>query len=155
MIEIAFLADHLETVPILAHWFQTQWPAYYAERIPTDIAQDFYAEANRSSVPVRLVAFIDSELAGTISLRERALQALPEYRPGLGGLFVVERYRRRGLGTELVQAGMNEARKQGYAKIFAATVSAGGILERLGWKLVQEVSHGNEQSRLYSCDFGT
>jgi hypothetical protein len=41
MIEIAYLADHIEVIPTLAKWFQAQWLAYYAGRTPADIAQDF------------------------------------------------------------------------------------------------------------------
>ncbi|MCB0075584.1 MAG: hypothetical protein KDE20_29220, partial [Caldilineaceae bacterium] len=70
MIEIAFLADHLEAIPTLTRWFRAQWPDYYAERTAADIAQDFYAEAQREGLPVRLVALSDGQLAGTITLRE-------------------------------------------------------------------------------------
>jgi hypothetical protein len=84
MIEISLLADHPEAVPILAGWFRAQWPEYYAGRTPEDIAGDFYEEAQPSGLPVRLVAFAEGELAGTITLRERAIWTLPEYHPGLG-----------------------------------------------------------------------
>ena len=152
MIEIAFLADHPETIPTLTHWFRAQWPAYYAERTVADIAQDFRAEANRDGLPVRLVAFADGELAGTITLRDQATWTLPEYHPGLGGLLVVARHRGRGIGTELVRAGMNVAQEQGYATVYATTVAARGILERLGWKLVPRVAHGDEQLLLYGYE---
>jgi GNAT superfamily N-acetyltransferase len=152
MIDIAFLVDHTETIPTLAHWFRAQWPAYYAGRTPADIAQDFYAEANRSGLPVRLVAFAGGELAGTIILRERAMATLPGYRPGLGGLLVEARHRGRGIGTELVRAGMDVAWEQGYERVYATTVTAGGILERLGWRLVRPISHGKEETALYCCE---
>ncbi len=152
MIEIAFLVDYPETIPTLTHWFRAQWPEYYIERTPADIAQDFCSEANRDRLPVRLVAFADGELAGTITLRDQATWTLPQYHPGLGGLLVVGRHRGRGIGTELVRAGMNVAREQGYERVYATTVAARGILERLGWKLVQAVSHDDEQLLLYRCE---
>lgn len=160
MIKVAFLADHSEMAPILAQWFRTQWPAYYAERTPATIAQDFYAEANRRGLPVRLVALVDEALAGTIVLRERALATLPDYTPGLGGLFVAESYRRRGVGTALISAGMNVAREQGYETVYAATVAARGLLEGLGWelvgwKLIKASPHGQERVALYRCVLGT
>jgi GNAT superfamily N-acetyltransferase len=154
MIEIAYLADHPEVIPTLAEWFCAQWPAYYAERTPADIAQDFYSEANRTGIPIRLVAFADGELAGTITLREQAFWDLPEYRPGLGGLFVVEQHRGRGIGSELVKAGMQVAREQGYTRVFTTTATANGILERLRWQRVRAVSHGDEQLMLYRCELG-
>lgn len=151
MIEIAFLVDYPEGIPTLTHWFRAQWPAYYAARTPADIAQDFCAEAKRDGLPVRLVAFADGELAGTITLRDQATWTLPAYHPGLGGLLVAAQHRGRGIGSALVSAGMNVAREQGYAQVYATTVTARGILERLGWKLVQTVAHGDEQLLLYGC----
>ena len=152
MIEIAYLADHHNVIPTLAKWFQAQWPAYYAGRTPAGIAQDFYAEANRTGIPIRLVAFADGALAGTITLREHALQDFSEYQPGLGGLFVEPHQRGRGIGTALVKAGMQVAREQGYARIFTATATANGILARLGWQQVQAVSHHGEPLNIYRCD---
>ncbi len=152
MIEIAFLMDCPETIPTLTQWFLAQWPEYYAQRTLSDIAQDFHAEANRNGLPIRLVAFVDSELVGTICLRSQATWTLPHYRPGLGGLFVAERHRGQGIGTELVNAGMKVAQEKGYKRVYATTVAARGILENLGWTLVQPVSHDGEQLELLRCE---
>jgi GNAT superfamily N-acetyltransferase len=152
MIEIAFLVDHSEAVSTLTQWFRGQWPEYYAARTPADIAQDFHAEANRDGLPVRLLAFADGALAGTVTLREQALQSFPEYHPGIGGLFVAERHRGRGIGAELVRAGMQLAQEQGHEAVYIATVTARGIVEHLGWRLVQAVTHGDEQTVIYRYD---
>ena len=152
MIKTALLADYPETIPTLAKWFRVQWSEYYAEHTLTEIAQDFHSEANRNGLPVRLVAFSNGELAGTITLRERALQDLSEFQPGLGGLFIVEQHRGQGIGTELVKSGMKVAQQQGYKRIYTATVMAKGILEHLGWKRILSVSHGDEQLLIYSCE---
>jgi len=149
MIKVVYLADHLEAAPILAQWFRAQWADYYAERTLESVTQDFYSEANRHDLPIRLVAFVGEELAGTIVLREHALGALPEYRPGLGGLFVAESHRRHGVGTELVRAGMNVAREQGFRSVYAGTEAARGLLERLGWEMVETLLYGQEHVAIY------
>lgn len=149
MIEIALLADQPEAVPVLAAWFRAQWPEYYTGRGQVDVEQDLRAEAQRDGLPVRLVALVDGELAGTIVLRERALATLPDSHPGLGGLFVRETHRGHGIGTELIRAGMNLAHRQGYAVVHATTAAASGILERLGWEAVQEIAHHDELLALY------
>ena len=95
-----------------------------------DIAQDFYSEANCDGLAVRLVAFIDGELAGKITLREQAFRTLPEHRPGLGEFFAAEQHRGRGVETELVRGGMDVVWEQGYERVYATTVTARGILER-------------------------
>lgn len=160
MITVDLLADHLETVPILADWFRAQWPDYFAGWTETAVRQSFQDEATRHGIPLRLVAFVDGTLAGTVVLRERAVGPLPDYRPGLGGLFVAAPYRRRGVGSALVSACMAVARAQGHPTLYAGTVAAQGLLERLGWELVDwkviaAVPHGEERLALYRCLLGT
>ena len=152
MIKIALLADYPETLPTLADWFRAQWPDYFAGRTDETIAQGFRAEAQRTSLPVRLVAFgDDGTLAGTVVLRERAMDALPDFTPGLGGLFVTEAHRGRGVGSELVRACMDAARTQGHVRLYAATATAHGLLARLGWSPLTTIQHGDEGLTIYVC----
>jgi RimJ/RimL family protein N-acetyltransferase len=151
MITIGFLADYPETVPTLAKWFRAQWPDYYADMSQEEMEQDFLSDASRDRLPVRLIAFESSELAGTIVLRERGSETLPEFEPELGGLYVVESQRDHGVGTELVRAGMKLAHDQGYETVYATTVVAAGILERLGWEFIDTVIHQDGPLALYRC----
>ena len=151
MITIGFLADYPETVPTLAKWFRAQWPDYYADRSQEEMEQDFLSDASRDRLPVRLLAFESSELAGTIVLRERGSETLPEFEPELGGLYVVEAQRGHGIATELVRTGMKVALDQGYETVYATTVVAAGILERLGWELIKTVIHQDGPLGLYRC----
>jgi GNAT superfamily N-acetyltransferase len=151
MVTISFLADHLDTIPTLAKWFRDQWSDYYANWSDEEMMQDFLEDISRNSLPSRLVAFESNELVGTIILRESGTKTLPEYQPELGGLYVVESYRGHGIGTELVRAGMKLAREQGYAAVSATTVTAAGILERLGWGFIKTVIHEDGELLLYQC----
>ena len=151
MITIDFLADHLDTIPTLAKCFRDQWPDYYAGWSQAEMEQDFLEDASRDLLPIRLVAFDANELAGTIVLRENNTETLPEFQPELGGLYVVESHRGRGIGTELVRAGMKLAHDQGYATVYATTVAAAGIMERSGWEFVKTIIHSDGQLALYRC----
>jgi RimJ/RimL family protein N-acetyltransferase len=151
MITIGFLADYLDTIPTLAKWFRDQWPDFYANWSQKEMEQDFLEDASRNSLPCRLVAFESNELAGTIVLREDGTEMLPEFQPELGGLYVVESHRGNGIATELVRAGMKVARDQGYETIFATTVAAAEMLERLGWEFIKKVIHSDGELALYQC----
>jgi RimJ/RimL family protein N-acetyltransferase len=151
MITIGFLADYPHTVPTLAIWFRNQWPDYYADRSQEEMEQDFLSDVARDRLPSRLVAFQSNELAGTIALRQQGTETLPEFQPELGGLYVVESHRGHGIATELVRAGMNLALDQGYEAVFATTVVAAGILERLGWEFLKTVIHQDGEISLYRC----
>jgi RimJ/RimL family protein N-acetyltransferase len=151
MITIGFLTDYPDTVPTLAKWFRDQWPAYYANKSEIQMEQDFLSEASRDRLPSRLVAFESNELAGTIVLREQGTETLPEFQPELGGLYVIESHRGHGIATELVRSGMKLALDQGYETVYATTVVAAGILERLGWEFIKTVIHQDGQLALYRC----
>ena len=150
MITIGFLMDHPETVPALAKWFRDQWPNYYADMPQEQLEQDFLEDASRDRLPIRLVAFDSRELVGTIVLRVQT-GAVPEFQPELGGLYVVESHRDHGIATELVRAGMKLALDQGYETVFATTLVAAGILERLGWEIVKTAIDQDGQPALYRC----
>jgi RimJ/RimL family protein N-acetyltransferase len=151
MITIGFLADYLDAIPILAKWFRYQWPDYFANWSQAEMEQDFLIDAARDRLPSRLVAFESNELVGTIVLRNHERESLAAFQPELGGLFVVESHRGHGIGTELVRAGMKLALDQGYETVFATTVVAAGILERLGWEFIKTVIHQDGELALYRC----
>ena len=152
MIKIGFLADHLDTIPTLAKWFRNQWSEYYADMSPEQMEQDFLSDASHDRLPIRLVAFESNDLAGTIVLREDGSEMPPEFQPELGGLYVVESHRGHGIATELIRAGMQLAREQGYTAVFATTVAAAGILELLGWEFLKTVIHQDGELSLYRCN---
>ena len=147
MVKIEFLADHLDTIPTLTTWFRNQWHDYYANSSDEEITQDFLEDISRNRLPSRLVAFVSNEVVGTIVLRRSDIDDEPE----LGGLYVDESFRAHGIGTELVKAGMNLAREQGYKSLTATTVKAAGILERLGWKFIETVQYPDGEVSLYRC----
>ena len=151
MTKIGFLADHLDTIPTLAIWFRNQWPDYFADWSQAEMEQDFLADIAKASLPSRLVAFAVDELVGTIVLREQGDETLPECQPELGGLFVIAAHRGQGVGTALVRAGMQLAREQGYAAVYATTVAAASILESLGWTFLKTVVHQDGPLALYEC----
>jgi RimJ/RimL family protein N-acetyltransferase len=151
MITIGFLADYPDIIPALAKWFRDQWPDYYANWSQAEMEQDFLEDTSRDRLPIRLIAFESSELAGTIVLREHGTEALPEFQPELGGLYVIESHRGHGIATELVRAGMKLALDQGYETVFATTVVAARILERLGWEFIKTVIHQDGPLALYRC----
>ena len=151
MITIGFLADYLDTIPTLANWFRDQWPDYHADMSQEEMEHNFLSDASRDRLPIRLIAFESNEPAGTIVLREHGSETVPEFQPELGGLYVVESHRGHGIATELVRAGMNLALDQGFETVFATTVVAAGILERLGWEFVKIVIHQDGELSLYRC----
>ena len=84
------------------------------------------------------VAELDGELIGCASLfeyRRMPAPGRPDARWGyLGNMFVLERHRNAGVGTELLNAVIDEADRRGYARVvLAPTVPAVPFYERAGF----------------------
>jgi N-acetylglutamate synthase-like GNAT family acetyltransferase len=152
MITIGFLADYSDTIPTLAKWFREQWPGYFGDWSQEEMAADFLEDCSRERLPIRLVAFVSGELAGTIVLREDGNEALQEYQPEFGGLYGDGVQRGVGVGSELVAAGMAVARELGFEVVYATTVNAKGILERQGWEFIKTAVKEDGELSLYRCD---
>jgi N-acetylglutamate synthase-like GNAT family acetyltransferase len=153
MKKIECLIDHAEVIPTLAQWFRLEWPVYYANRTVAEIEQDFRLDLNRHKLPIRLIAFQDEVLVGTIVLRERIFEGHTQSLTELGGLYVETPYRKRGIGTELIQAGMLKAKTLGLQTIYATTHIKSRIIEGLGWQRIGSVVSHGEQIPFYQCNF--
>ena len=148
--QIVMLADRVDLIATLAACFRRQWPDYYAGCSAADIEQDFRREGNRMVLPVRLLALDrGGALAGTVVLRERALQTRRDLTPGIGGLFVVEHSRRRGVGSALVSAAVATARGMNCPVVYTVTGTAGPLFERLGWDRTGDVLHDEQRLAIY------
>jgi len=148
-VEIAFLADRPQAIPSLAAWFIAEWPEYYGKRARADVEQDFRECLNTQRLPIGLVAYDDGAPCGVIVLRESAMTDLPQYRPGLGAFYVAASHRNRGIGAQLVRAGIGVARGLGHSAIYATTGRAGKIFERSGGQDLGTILHRGQALTLY------
>ena len=147
--EIAFLAERPQAIPSLAAWFIAEWPEYYGKRARADVEQDFRECLNTARLPIGLVAYDDETPCGVIVLRESAMTDLPQYRPGLGAFYVAASHRNRGIGAQLVRAGIGVARGLGHSAIYATTGRAGKIFERSGGQDLGTILHRGQALTLY------
>jgi predicted N-acetyltransferase YhbS len=134
MWHIDLLADHPDAIPLVTDWFYGDGTGFYAGRTFADVEESYRAEANRDRIPLRLVAVENGEIVGTVVLREQAGWSTPDLAPGLGGLFVREESRGRGIGTSLIQACVQTAKSLGFDRLFATTATAHVLFRRAGWR---------------------
>jgi predicted N-acetyltransferase YhbS len=103
-IELSFLADRQDAIPLIAHWYFDQW----GHLIPGETLERSLARLqkflNRDKMPFILVAIRDGEIAGSVQLKFREMaDRYPDKEHWLGGVFVASGFRGQGLGSSLVQ----------------------------------------------------
>lgn len=135
--EIGFttLAEHPDWVPILADWYQTEWPAHFATRSPEEHLR---AEMHTDRVPLNIVAVASGTPIGTVALRGAWEDAPGFAGPWLGGLYVHPEIRGHGVGTALVRVGATTAWNLGHAELRVGA-SHPEFFERIGWERAGQV----------------
>ncbi len=133
------LVDAVETIPTLARLFIEEWEPYYGPDGPADAANDLKECCNREVLPVAFVALDDDgTVVGTAALKSESAGAELGVGPWLAALLVPHEHRNKGVGTALVGAIENEARRLGFESIFASTDAAASIIKRRGWTELEE-----------------
>jgi len=147
---IRYLADVPDLLPSLVAWFESEWEVYYGPRGPGAAEAHLREAMNRDVLPLGLVAVSDDGAPlGTISLRESS-RFHEEWGPW-GSAFLVDPTRRgQGVGTALVAALEQEARRLGFPWLYMATDS--GIVERRGWRAVDSAKSLRRKITVYKID---
>jgi len=91
---------------------------------------------NRDQLPIAWVAHADGQLFGTAALRLHDIEEREDLTPWLGGVFVGEQFRRRGIGAALGTAVEQAARSRGVHTLYLFTLDKQAWYWRQGWKLL-------------------
>jgi GNAT superfamily N-acetyltransferase len=139
--EITYLADHPELVPVLARWLLDEWGHIVAD--PTiDAAEARYRDwCRKDALPLSLVALEEGKPAGMASVRFHEMKQYPQFEHWLATVYVVPERRGNGIGSALVAAAEKTARKFGVGALYLYTPDKERFYTRLGWSLVEMTPH--------------
>ncbi len=138
---IVDLADRPDCLPILARWHHEQWRALN----PADTLEQRETRMRRhllhGGIPRTFVACRSETALGSASLVTDDMHGQFELTPWLASVFVAPEHRRRGIGARLVLRVVEEARTQGFARIYLYTPDKERFYAGLGWTLLQHTQH--------------
>jgi len=141
LVDVASLAAHRDLVPLVARWFECEWPAYYGPGGPGDAAHDAAALATPGPLPVGFVALQQGTPLGVAALNCESIASHRHLTPWAAAGFVQPGMRGRGIGARLLAAVEDEARARNCPAVYCATASAVRLLERCGWSMLERVVH--------------
>jgi len=146
-VDVQYLADCREVVPTLASWIHDEWSYLYPEMTLQDVVGFLLERVNKEGLPLTLVAFESGEPVGTVSLKMFDMETRNDLPHWLTSLYVVEPWRRRRIGSKLVEIAEKKAAHLGLHKLFLFTTDAalpGLFYSKLGWIM-------KEKTLYHSC----
>jgi predicted N-acetyltransferase YhbS len=143
-VDILYLADRQEVVPIIATWIYNEWSYLYPEMTRLDVLTLLRERINKEELPLTLVAFEAGEPIGTVSLRTFDMETRRDLQHWLTSLYVIEPWRRKGIGSSLVGAAEKKAAELNIDKLFLFTTDAalhGRFYATLGWAVKETATY--------------
>ena len=149
------LADLPDAAAVLETWFLAEWEPYYGAHGPGDAAADIAECARHEGLPLALVAVgDDGRPIGTAALKADSAGSESGHGPWLAAMVVAPEHRGRGVGTALVAAIEDEARRQGHAALYTSTDTLVGLLQRRGWRAIGSTETLRGRVAVYRLELG-
>ena len=142
--QIAYLADHPQHIPTVAHWQYEEW----GHLNPGDSVQGrierLSQHTGRPGLPTTLIALAHDTVLGSAGLVVNDLRTHPDLTPFLASVYVAPAHRRRGVATALVQQAKVAIQQLGLPVLYLITPDQQPLYARLGWQAQGDVEYRGE-----------
>lgn len=140
MYRVEAAADHPDLVPTIGRWHWDEWGDADPYGSLQEWTRRLQASTSAGAIPMLLLAMEASEPVGSVVLVDHDIS--PEHprwgtlTPWLAGLFVVPEHRGKGIGSMLIHACEQEARKLGTRRLHLYTSAAEGLYRKNGYSVL-------------------
>lgn len=135
MLAIRHLADFPEYIETVAAWGHGQWGYLDPRQTLEDRVSRLKGYMQHDAIPMTFIALDDGVPVGTASIEAHDMEDRPELTPWLSSVYVPAEFRRRGIGSMLVNRVVDEAGRLGVEEIFLFTFDQRRLYEGLGWQV--------------------
>ncbi len=150
---IGYLVDYPQYLPVVAGWIFDEW-GEEMEASTLDIVQaEFSQHLNRDCIPLTILALEGDQPVGTASIFRHDMDTRMELTPWLAAVYVVPDFRGRGIGSELVQAIEEIARRLKLERMYLFTPDQEAFYARLGWTTIETVEFRNQSNVIMTKTF--
>jgi GNAT superfamily N-acetyltransferase len=148
-LSIELLAEYPEAIGQLCEWFEAEWPEWYGPGGRGSALQDLQAYANQGSLPVGVVALKEGRVCGVAALKAESMASHSHLLPWAAAGLVHPAMRGQGIGSLLLGELEKQARKLGFGSIYCGTSTAQSLLQRCGWRLIDNIIHEGKELGIY------
>jgi predicted N-acetyltransferase YhbS len=156
-VEIEYLADHRDAMPIIAGWIFDEWSFLYPDQTIESVEGFLRERLHKRVLPLTLVAFKDKKPVGTVSLKKFEIETRRDMTPWIASLYVQKQCRGKGIGTRLMKAIEEKAARLDIKKLYLFTANP-GLVDRfysnLGWKTEKKTRYHSYMVTIMKKDIG-
>ena len=153
--KIEYLADYTEHIPTVAKWFHDEWGYLEPECDLEERTKRLREKSNRETIPVGFIAVDHNEPVGSAFLVECDMDTHSHLKPWLAGVYVQQPYRKHGIATALVTRVVDEAKQQGFSKLYLWTPKEENYYAKRGWHTIERTRYKNEDAVIMGYTFET
>src|SRR5262245_26597046 len=139
--QIEYLADHLDAVPLLADWHHGEWDEFTLEAT----AAELRTHSGRRQIPTTFVAIDNGRVIGSTSLLVADLIGWEHLKPWVASVFVTPNCRGRGVGRALIDRAVEEARLMGVSEVYLFTATKESYYAQLGWQPLERTQYRGKE----------
>ena len=140
--ELELLANNREAIPIVANWYYKEWGYLSKESTLTKVTEKLHDYLNTDKIPLIVLAKDNGKILGASQLKYREMDIYPEKEHWLGGVYVSENYRGKGIAEKIIMKIISIAKDIGVHKLYLQTERLdGGLYKRLGWHPIGQVNY--------------
>lgn len=133
---IDYLCNHPEYINTVANWIYSEFVVKSKGIISFDEVVEYWKKTQLKSFPITLIALIDSECVGTVSIFENDLKTQTSLTPWLASLYINPFFRGRGIAKELIGKVQQIVKELGFKELYLRTEYTSEYYRMLGWKFV-------------------
>jgi GNAT superfamily N-acetyltransferase len=150
--QIDYLADHPQAIPMLASWHHDEW----ASRTPCLSLEDRISRlaerVGRWHIPTTFVALMEGQVVGFACLVAHDMDIRLDLSPWLASVLVMRGYRRQGIGSALTERVVEEARALGVDTLYLYTYDQEQFYSRRGWSVLDRIEYRGEPVVIMALD---
>lgn len=143
--QIDYLSNHSELIPIVARWHHHEWGHLRAEKAIEWRSGQFIWTNDPSAIPLTFTACSESGPMGTASLVLNDIPERQDLSPWLASVYVQAEYRKQGIGSVLVNQVVGKANSLNHPILYLFTFDKMKLYWHLDWKTIEQLDyHGHE-----------
>jgi predicted N-acetyltransferase YhbS len=145
VVQIDYLADHLEIAPLLATWHHQEWKELLPHWTLEQALAELQSHTGRRQLPTTFLAVEQDRVIGSASLLLADLDGWEQLSPWVASVYVVPESRGKGIGRLLVARAVEEARRLDVREVYLFTAGQEAYYARLGWSAFRRAQHEHRE----------